>query len=152
MGRRARHAQSRTRGITQYCTRKAVVGFSASCARLRQSPAWAYREAQARPVSLSKRGGDSHQNGTSFWGTVADLSLGGCYVEMPIPLQPGTKLKVGIWIGQTKVMAESAVAHRTPGLGVGIRFNQISNEDLDAISLFLSKLAPFARNPFLRAT
>jgi PilZ domain len=92
------------------------------------------------------------ENGTSFWGTVADLSLGGCYVEMPIPLQPGTKLKVGIWIGQTKVMAESAVAHRTPGLGVGIRFNQISNEDLDAISLFLSKLAPFARKPFLRAT
>ena len=50
------------------------------------------------------------------------------------------------------MMAESAVAHRTPGLGVGIRFNQISNEDLDAISLFLSKLAPFARKPFLRAT
>jgi hypothetical protein len=67
-------------------------------------------------------------------------------------VQPGTKLKVGIWIGQTKVMAESEVAHRTPGLGVGIRFNQISNEDLDAISLFLGKLAPFARKPFLRTT
>lgn len=91
-------------------------------------------------------------NGASFWGTVSDLSMGGCYVEMPIPLQPGTKLKVGIWIEQTKVVAEGEVAHRTPGLGIGIRFKEISARDLDVIHLFLGKLAPFARKPLLRTT
>jgi hypothetical protein len=85
--------------------------------------------------------------GASFWGTVADLSLGGCYVEMPLPLQPGTKLKVGLWLGQTKAWAEAQVAHRTPGLGVGLRFLEISDQDRDLIRRFLENLAPFARKP-----
>jgi hypothetical protein len=88
--------------------------------------------------------------GASFWGTVADLSLGGCYVEMPLPLQPGTQLKVGIWIGTAKVQAKAVVAHRTPGLGVGLKFLEISNQDCDVIRKFLEGLAPFARKP-LRA-
>jgi hypothetical protein len=85
------------------------------------------------------------RNGATFWGTVADLSLSGCYVEMAMPLQPGTKLKVGIWIGQAKVWAEAEVAHRTLGLGVGIKFNQITNPDLDQIRVFLGSLTPFAK-------
>jgi PilZ domain len=85
------------------------------------------------------------EGGASFWGTVADLSLGGCYVEMPLPLQPGTKLKVGIWFGQNKVMAEAQVTHRTPGLGVGIRFVEIADHDLDQVKRFLETLSPFSR-------
>jgi hypothetical protein len=88
-----------------------------------------------------------HVQGASFWGTVADLSLGGCYIEMPIPLQPGTKLRVGIWFGQTKSWADAQVAHRTPGLGIGLKFVQISEEDRNQIRRFLESLAPFARKP-----
>jgi hypothetical protein len=88
-----------------------------------------------------------HVQGASFWGTVADLSLGGCYVEMPIPLEPGTKLKVGIWLGQTKAWADAQVTHRTPGLGIGLKFIQISDQDRDQIHRFLQSLAPFARKP-----
>lgn len=84
-------------------------------------------------------------NGASLWGTVADLSFGGCYVEMPLPLQPGTKLKIGIWIEQKKIWAEGEVAHRTPGLGIGIKFNQIAEQDLDEIRVFLNNLTPFAK-------
>jgi PilZ domain len=85
------------------------------------------------------------QQGASFWGTVADLSLGGCYVEMPLPLQPGTKVKVGIWLGETKACANAQVTHRTPGLGIGVKFIEISEPDLDQIRRFLDKLAPLAR-------
>ena len=87
------------------------------------------------------------ENGPSFWGTVSDLSLGGCYVEMPIPLDKGTKLKLGIWIEQSKVAAEGQVAHRTPGLGIGIRFNGISGQDRDQIRRFLDQLSPLFRKP-----
>jgi hypothetical protein len=87
-----------------------------------------------------------HQ-GASFWGTVTDLSKGGCYVEIPIPMEPGTKLKVGIWIGQEKAWAEAQVAHRTPGMGIGLKFLEISDQDLDLIGRFVGSLAPFARKP-----
>ena len=86
-------------------------------------------------------------NGASFWGTLADLGLGGCYVEMPIPLEPGTRLKVAIWFGQAKAWAEGEVAHRTPGFGIGIRFTQISDQDIDLVRTFLGQLAPLARKP-----
>ena len=89
-----------------------------------------------------------HVNGgASFWGTVADLSLSGCYVEMPIPLEPGTKLKVGIWLGQTKAWATAQVAHQTPGMGIGLHFLEISEPDRDQIRRFLENLSPFARKP-----
>lgn len=89
------------------------------------------------------------QNGASFWGTVADLGLGGCYVEMSIPIEVGTKLSVALWFGQNKAWAEAEVAHRTPGFGVGIRFSKISDQDLDVIRQYLNSLAPLARKPLL---
>jgi len=95
------------------------------------------------------------KEGASFWGTVTDLSLGGCYVEIPIPMEPGKRLKVGIWLGQNKAWAEAQVAHKTPGMGIGLRFIEISDEDLDQIRRFLESLAPFARKatrPALRKT
>ncbi len=85
------------------------------------------------------------QGGASFWGTASDLSVAGCYVEMPLPLTPGTNLKLAIWLGQNKIAAEANVIHRTPGLGVGIKFTQIAEEDVDQIQRFLQTLAPFAR-------
>jgi hypothetical protein len=87
------------------------------------------------------------QGGASFWATIADLSLGGCYVEMAIPLPPGTKVKVGIWIGETKCWADCEVAYSTPGFGTGVRFKLISETDLERIRQFLGTLAPFARKP-----
>jgi hypothetical protein len=89
------------------------------------------------------------RGGASFWGTVADLGLGGCYVEMAIPLEVGTKLSIALWIGQAKACAEGEVAHRTPGFGVGLRFTKISSQDLDIIGQYLSGLAPLARKPVL---
>ncbi len=85
--------------------------------------------------------------GPSYWGTVADLSLGGCYIEMPIPLNAGTKLKMGIWIEQSKVMVDGEVAHRTPGLGIGVRFKTVSETDLDRMRMFLDQLSPLSRKP-----
>lgn len=85
------------------------------------------------------------QEGVSFWGTVADLSLGGCYVEIPIPLELGKRLKVGIWFGQSKAWADARVTHTVPGLGVGIKFTEISESDLDQIRRFLETLSPLAQ-------
>jgi hypothetical protein len=87
------------------------------------------------------------QDGATFWATIADLSVGGCYVEMTIPLPPGTKVKVGIWIGETKSWADGEVTYSTPGLGTGVKFVRISEPDLERIRQFLATRAPFGKKP-----
>ncbi len=80
------------------------------------------------------------QDGGSFWATITDLSLGGCYVEMAIPLPAGTKMKIGIWIGNSKSWADCEAAYSTPGFGTGLIFKQISQQDLELIRRFLDSL------------
>jgi PilZ domain len=87
------------------------------------------------------------QAGASFWATIADLSVGGCYVEMAIPLPPGTKVKVGIWIGETRCWADGEVVYSTPGFGTGVKFGRISEADLERIGQYLGTLSPFAKKP-----
>lgn len=78
------------------------------------------------------------------WAAIADLSVGGCYVEMTIPLPVGTKVKAGIWIGDTKCCADCEVAYSAAGLGTGLRFSRISDPDLERIRQFLGILEPLA--------
>jgi len=87
------------------------------------------------------------QGGPSFWATIADLSVAGCYIEMAIPLPPGSAVRVGLWIGETKVWAESEVAYSTPGFGIGVKFVRISEDDVERIRKFLGTLGPFAKKP-----
>jgi hypothetical protein len=87
------------------------------------------------------------QEGASFWARISDLSLGGCYVEMAIPLQPGSKVNVAIWVGEIKAWADCEVAYATRGQGVGLKFIKISTSDLERIRQFLATLATFARKP-----
>lgn len=81
----------------------------------------------------------------SFWATLSDLSIGGCYIEMALPLPKGSRVKVGIWIGDTKVWADCEVAYSTPGLGIGMKFVGISETDRERLIQFLGTLGPFAR-------
>jgi PilZ domain len=85
------------------------------------------------------------QGGASFWAKIADLSVGGCYVEMAIPLQIGTKVKVGIWIEESKAWADCEVAYSTPGFGIGLKFDKVSESDLARIRQFLATRADFAK-------
>ncbi len=44
------------------------------------------------------------------------------------------------------------VAHRTPGMGIGLKFTEISDADLDQIRLFVGSLAPFAKKAMRAAS
>jgi hypothetical protein len=87
------------------------------------------------------------QDGANFWATISDISVGGCYVEMAIPFPKGTKVKVGIWIGKTKAWADGVVAYSTPGFGTGVRFDKVSESDLEHIRQYVGTLVPFAKRP-----
>jgi hypothetical protein len=82
-----------------------------------------------------------HPEGTSImWGKASDLSLGGCYVEMPIPLNLGTKVKVGIWMGEAKCWVQSKVTNSTPGFGIGLQFIEMSDSNSELLTEFLKNL------------
>jgi hypothetical protein len=87
------------------------------------------------------------QAGASFWATIADLSVGGCYIEMTIPLPKETKVKVGIWIGETKCWVDGEVTYSTPGFGTGVKFSKVSELDIERIQQYLATLTRFAKKP-----
>ena len=79
--------------------------------------------------------------GTSIWCTSTDLSLGGCFVEMPNPFRVGTKLELKLWAGEQILRAVGTVAASTPGLGIGIQFTKMDDKDFRLLSSLLSSAA-----------
>jgi PilZ domain len=91
-------------------------------------------------VELQPQGGSA-----PIWGKAADLSVGGCFVEMPIPLKQGTSLKLGLWINESKLWVKGKVVNSRPGFGIGIQFMDLSQEDVERLSQFLKSVS---RVPF----
>ena len=65
----------------------------------------------------------------STWATFADISMHGCYVEAATPLRVGTMLGLTLEINGFRVQATGEVRVAYPGLGMGIGFIKISEED-----------------------
>ncbi len=76
-----------------------------------------------------------------IWGKVSDLSLGGCFVEMPIPLPVNTKFEVALWLGETKLRLKAQVASSSPGFGIGVRFTNISPESQESLRRHMQIIA-----------
>ena len=57
-----------------------------------------------------------------------------------IPLKPGTRLRISLWLKNDKVAAEGVVANSRPGFGVGIRFTEMSPPDVERLREFVKSL------------
>ena len=99
-------------------------------------------ERRLHPRVKSMNSVELHPDGQSapIWGKAADLSLGGCFVEMPMPLKKGTSLKVGLWINERKLWVSGKVVNSRPGFGIGIQFTEVAPEDLERMRQFLQSL------------
>lgn len=75
-----------------------------------------------------------------IWGKAVDLSMGGCFVEMPMPLKEGTKLKIILWIKDQKLLIKGKVMSSRPGFGIGVHFNDVSPEDAQCLRQFLQSI------------
>jgi PilZ domain len=76
-----------------------------------------------------------------IWGRATDLSVGGCFVEMQVPLREGSKVKVGLWVNEIKLWATGKVVNSRPGFGIGIQFAELSKVDADRLQQFLRSIA-----------
>lgn len=73
----------------------------------------------------------------TMWGKTSDLSIGGCFVEMPIPLKEGCNFEISLWLAETKLKLQASVASTAPGFGIGVRFVDVSPQDKSLLSSFL---------------
>jgi hypothetical protein len=87
-------------------------------------------------VHLRPEGG-----GAPIWGKVADLSAGGCFVEMPIPLKRGTRLSIELWLSDEKRLSlQGKVVNSRPGFGIGIQFGKATQQDAEELRRFLKSI------------
>ena len=70
-------------------------------------------------------------------GQTANLSEGGCYLEMVQTLEPPTCVDVVLWLNDQKIQARAEVVTRNAHLGNGIRFIRISEMDKQKLREFV---------------
>jgi hypothetical protein len=75
-----------------------------------------------------------------MWGKASDISIGGCFVEMPVPLKADAKLEIALWLGGTKLRLQGEVASSAPGYGVGIRFVNLSAPDQEFLAMHIQSI------------
>ncbi len=87
--------------------------------------------------------------GVSIWqagakhflrGTVVDLSLGGCYVEMMTPLKVQDLVVLTLNINGTEVRMAAEVRTSHPGMGMGLKFKDLTETDRTRVRDLVFKL------------
>jgi len=77
-----------------------------------------------------------------LWCWIQDLSLGGCYVGMTMPLAVEAKLRVALWLDkETKIWADGIVISSHPGFGMGVKFLTLSRQHMQALEQFVKLLS-----------
>jgi hypothetical protein len=89
-------------------------------------------------------GGIEVRSGESrgFWGTLTDISDGGCYVQTFSPMQAGTEVRLHIKARGVEIrVAQARVACFHPGVGMGIQFLLMEEEETKTLTKLLEELA-----------
>jgi PilZ domain-containing protein len=82
----------------------------------------------------------AHGEQSRIWGKVSDISDGGCFIEMPMPLKKGTRLKLVLWVKETKVQVDGTVSNSRPGFGMGIQFTELGEEARGQLKSFIASI------------
>jgi PilZ domain-containing protein len=71
-----------------------------------------------------------------------DISGNGCYIETILPLPKGTTLKVEFWMDTEKIVTTAMVRTCDPGVGMGIEFTGLPEENRHRLQHHLEKIDP----------
>jgi hypothetical protein len=79
---------------------------------------------------------------TGYWGTVGDISLGGCYVFTFSPLPVGQVVTLAIKANDKEINVAGKTVSSHPGVGMGIAFSGFTQEDAEErLKGFVQQLA-----------
>jgi hypothetical protein len=71
---------------------------------------------------------------------VRNISLGGCFVEMPTLPPDKARLKIILWVEHNKLAMQGLVASRRPGFGISIKFTEMTEEVRRQLQGFIESL------------
>jgi hypothetical protein len=77
-----------------------------------------------------------------IWGKASDVSEGGCFIEMAIPLANQTRFNVALWLAETKLHLKAQVASVQAGFGNGVCFLGLTSEQQERLRRFIETIAP----------
>jgi hypothetical protein len=71
---------------------------------------------------------------------VTNISMGGCFVEMPTLPADKARLKIIVWAEDNKLAMQGIVASRRPGFGISIKFTEMTDEVRQHLQRFIQSL------------
>ncbi len=77
----------------------------------------------------------------SFWGTLSDISLGGCYVCISSPLPVGQSVTLSIKTANLDLNVAGRAVSSHPGFGMGVAFQGFAREAETKLKTLLDHLA-----------
>jgi DNA-binding response OmpR family regulator len=89
---------------------------------------------------LSQRSPEPEREDPPVTCKLTDLSLGGCYLEMPAPFPIRTLVVISMRVGQLQVHVEGVVRVMHPELGMGVEFTQRTQEQREHVEQFIQSL------------
>jgi hypothetical protein len=69
-----------------------------------------------------------------------DISRGGCYIQLMIPLHVGVRLQATLWLDGVPVIVRGLVVTRHPQFGNGIMFVEFKEGDERLLQRYLDGL------------
>jgi len=72
---------------------------------------------------------------------LTDITPGGCYVSLANPWPVEAKLTIGFWLEErNRIWADGIVISHHQGLGMGIKFLNLSRKNLEDLTRFIELL------------
>jgi CheY-like chemotaxis protein len=73
--------------------------------------------------------------------SLTDISVGGCYVEMPTPFSSGTRVEIIVRTQALKLRTQGVVQSVHPGFGMGVQLTLSTQEDREQVQSLIRLLA-----------
>lgn len=103
---------------------------------------WDRTERRRAPRLPCSGTGQIRQPGVAFpvWAEVTDVSSGGCYVQMAFTISRASEVDLQLTINERTFAAKGKVVTSHPGVGMGIQFTHLTQENEKALAEILKEL------------
>lgn len=72
--------------------------------------------------------------------SVLDMSMGGLFLETPEPKAQGVLTRLNFLVQEGQIRADAVVRHTRPGVGLGLKFTALSEQDRPKLAALLTRL------------